>query len=199
MMNDATYQQARQTLHQILSEREFAKSPEGEPWYVPVLRWVAKHLHLSLSRGDLNTFAWVVGVLSALLLLLALIWSVVKMSRNGQTARVKLSRAHVAKPLHLELAEQSLQSGDYKGMLHWLSETCLTYAARRGWIRYSIFKTARQYRRELQRVASPEFNRMYDGVADYAESVLFGGNALSRQEAEALFTRVKQSIKEDDV
>jgi hypothetical protein len=199
MMNGASYQQARQALYQILSEKEFVQSPEPEPWYVKLFRWVARHIHFSLSRGDIHTVAWVAGVLSVILLLVALTWWARRMSRSGQSPRVTLSKAHHARASQLELAEQALHGGDYRGMLHWLSETCLTYAARRGWIHYSTFKTARQYRRELQRSASPEFHQMYDGVAQRAEGVMFAGSALSKQEAEALFSQVKQCVNEDGV
>jgi hypothetical protein len=182
LLNSNGYEQAKQSLHDILSHSEFQSTGPADPWWVRVLDWIESHLHLSLSRTSWLTVGWSLGILAVLLAAGVAIWWW-RSLRRGDTSRVPLPAVRRESPMDaLEQAARAYRHGDYPAMVEALVDGYLQYAAARGWTDLRPHKTLRAYTREL-RLADAAFADKFGRLAADAEQVLFNRRVLSEGEA----------------
>jgi hypothetical protein len=150
LLNSNGYEQAKQSLHDILSHSEFQSRGPADPWWVRAWNWIESHLHLSLSRTSWLTVGWSLGILAVLLAAGVAIWWL-RSLRRSDTSRVPLPAVRRESPMDaLEQAAGAYRQGDYAAMVEALVDGYLQYAAARGWAVLLPHKTLRAYTRELR-------------------------------------------------
>jgi hypothetical protein len=182
LLNSNGYEQAKQSLHDILSHSEFQSRGPADPWWVRALDWIESHLHLSMSRTSWLTVGWSLGILAVLLAAGVAFWWL-RSLRRSDTSRVPLPAVRRESPMEaLEQAAGAYRQGDFSAMVEALVDGYLQYAAARGWTDLRPHKTLRAYTREL-RSAETVFSDKFGRLAVDAEQVLFNRRVLSEGEA----------------
>ena len=193
MANSPSYQEAHQKLQSILQDKLFHTPKQPIPWWMRVLQWITRHIHLNLSVHALRDVGFALAGVCIILILAAgvVVWRVVRGRARGLAIRVP-PQSQDGQAL-LKDANRLFEAGDYAQMLHFLIEAMLLRAATEGLIRVRLSKTLRAYSRELVRAEAP-LASVFQSTAAAAESVWFAKHPLAPADAERILREVSDAL-----
>lgn len=188
-----TYQNAQQTLHNILADPLFHTPAQPMPWWMRALQWIVNHIHLNLGANTLRDVGLVlVGICFIVLIVAAvMVWRISRNRAEGRAIRISLEHRDTSSLL--KDARSAFADEDYAQMLHFLVEAQLLYASVEGVVRIRPSKTLRAYRREFERENYPLLP-VFSLCTDVAEGVWFGKRTLSPAQAKTVLEQVETAL-----